>query len=129
MIVPIDSYTNLRSIMVKDAAEGEPIPILVDEVRARDFRGRREVDIIQARGSEFVPYNVCGPHKTGTRTFRAIEATPNNLDDWMGIPPYAACPLPPGQYRIITTTYATGPFGAEISGERSSNLFTIRPKG
>jgi hypothetical protein len=129
LIWPIGSVYELRSVIVNDAAEGTSPTMLVDRTIKRDFRGRFEVQILEREGSEMVVFWDCGAHASAERTYRQGVALPNplTLDWWMDIPPNRECPLPPGQYRIITTVYAETPFGGEAKVERQSNLFTILP--
>lgn len=127
---PMSRYYDLRSVMVSDAYEGTSPTMVVDRTIRREFRGRYEVQILERQGSEMVAYWACGDHVSRRRSYRPEASLPNplTLDWWMDIPPARECPLPPGQYRIITTVYATIPFGAEVSAERGSNLFTIHPR-
>jgi hypothetical protein len=124
---PMRHFYDLRSVMVSNAPEGTSPHMLVDRTIKRDFRGRYEVEILRAEGSEMVLYWGCGVHASSERTYRVIAALPDplTLDWWLDIPPNRECLLPPGQYRIITTVYAETPFGAEVSVERPSNLFTV----
>lgn len=127
---PMSFYYELRSVMVEDATEGKSPKVKVDRNIYRDFRGRYEIQILKLEGAEFTAFWACGEHRSPRRTYRVGATLPAdmNLDWWMDIPPNRECPLPPGEYRIITTVYALLPFGGEVSAERSSNAFLIRPK-
>lgn len=130
LVWSIDRVYQLRSVMVKDAVEGQSPAMLVDRTIVRDFLGRFDVQIIKATGSEFEVYRACGPHRSAWFPYRERASLPADLDLdwWIDIPPNPPCNLAPGQYRIITTVYAKAPLGAEVSIERISNLFTIWPK-
>jgi hypothetical protein len=123
-------YYQLRSVTVKDAYEGNSPRMIVDRTIRRQFRGRYEIQILRAEGGEYVAFWACGEHKSSWQTYRPEARLPEDLDLdwWMGIPPNRECELPPGQYRVVTTIFARGPFNAELSTERSSMPFTIRAK-
>lgn len=127
-VVPMSRYYELRSVSVSDTRVGVSPHMIVDRVIHRDFRGRYEVDIMRAEGSSFAVWWDCGIHETDWRTYRAQATLPPDLDLdwWLGIPPARECTLPPGTYKILTTVYAHGPFGAELNTTTESNLFTVR---
>jgi len=128
-MVPASSYYDLRSVFVEDTDQGVPPRIVVDRsINREQFRGRREVEVMRAAGSQFIYWQCGGPHTSEWRTYRRGEALPETIDLewWMSIPPNRPCPLPPGLYTIATTVYARGPLGAELSVTTMSNTFTVR---
>lgn len=127
LVVPMSRYYELRTVTVSDAEAGVSPQMIVDRTIHRDFRGRFEVEIMRAEGSEFTSWWQCGPHGSDWRTYRDEAALPADmdLDWWMGIPPNAPCPLPPGTYKIMTTIYARSWLGAELSVTTGSNVFTV----
>lgn len=128
LVVPMSHFYELRSVTVFDAEAGISPKVIVDRTIHRDFRGRFEIEIMRAEGSEFVAWWECGPHASDWRMYRDEASLPPHmtLDWWMGIPPNRACPLPPGTYKIVSTIYARGPLGAELSTTTESNVFTVR---
>lgn len=127
LVVPMSHYYELRSVTIADAPEGVSPKVIIDRTIHRDFRGRYEIDIMRAEGSEFVAWWECGPHESDWRTYRDEASLPDriDLDWWLGIPPARQCPLPPGTYKLLTTVYAEGPLGAELSVTTESNIFWI----
>lgn len=127
--VPMSRYYELRSVTVADARVGVSPDMIVDRTIHVDFRGRFEIDVMRAEGSEFVVWWECGPHASDWRMYRDEAVLPVDLDLnwWMGIPPNRECDLPAGTYKIITTIYARGPFGAELSTTTESNVFKVTP--
>lgn len=129
IVVPMSRYYELRSVTIADTTAGVSPSIIVDRTIKRDFRGRYEIEIMRAEGSEFVVWWECGPHVSDWRMYRDETSLPHDLtlDWWMGIPPARECPLPPGTYKVISTIYARGPLGAELSTTTASNVFHVRP--
>lgn len=127
--VPMSHYYELRSVTIADTEVGVSPKVIVDRVIKRDFRGRFEVEISRAEGSEFVAWWECGAHGSDWRWYRDEASLPAglDLDWWMGIPPNRACTFPPGTYKVSTTVYAKGPFGAELSTTTESNVFKVEP--
>jgi hypothetical protein len=128
-VVPMSRYYDLRAINVFDTTEGVSPFIIVDRTIARDFRGRYEVDILRVEGSEFTAWWACGSHVSDWRWYREEAELPQDLtlDWWMGIPPNLPCHLSVGTYKIVTTIYAQGLFGVELSATLDSNLFKVAP--
>lgn len=130
LVVPMSQYYDMRSVTVSDTKEGLSPQLLVDRTIRRDFRGRFEIEIMRAQGSEFVVWWECGSHVSGWRTYRdeAVLPASLNLDWWMGIPPNQPCPLPPGTYKVVSTIYAQSWLGAELSVTNDSNVFVVHPR-
>lgn len=128
-VVPMSRYYELRSVTIANAKVGVAPRLIVDRTIHRDFRGRFEVEIMRAEGSEFTAWWECGPHVSNWQMYRSEAALPPelNLDWWLGIPPNRACSLPPGTYKIATTVYALGPLNAELSTTTESNVFEVTP--
>lgn len=127
--VSIGRYYELRSVTVADTTVGGSPAVIVDRTILQSFRGRYEIDIMRAEGSEFVAWWECGAHVSDWRGYHQEASLPVDmtLDWWMGIPPNRPCPLPAGTYKVVTTIYAKGPFGAELSTTVDSNVFTVAP--
>lgn len=128
LVVPMSHFYELRSVTVSDAPAGVSPSLIVDRTIHRDFRGRFEIEIMRAEGSEFVAWWECGPHASDWRMYRDEARLPAemDLDWWMGIPPNRPCPLPPGTYKIVSTIYARAWLGAEVSTTTESNVFTVQ---
>ena len=127
-IQPMSSFYDLRTVKVEDTVPGVAPRMLVDRAIKRDFRGRFEIEIMRAEGSEFSVYWECGEHDSDWRAYRKDAVLPDDLDLdwWMGIPPNRPCPLPPGTYKIISTIYARGWLNAELKTTVDSNVFNVR---
>lgn len=127
LVLPMSHFYELNSVTVADSMPGTSPRLIVDRTIHRNFRGHFEVEVMRANGSEFTPYWECGPHVSDWRVYRAESVLPPDLDLdwWMGIPPNRECPLPEGTYKVLTTIYARGPLGAELSTSRESNVFTV----
>lgn len=126
-LVPMSRYYELRSVTIANTTVGVSPHILVDRTIHENFRGRFEIEIMRAEGSTFSAWWVCGPHSSNYRTYRSEAAIPADatLDWWLEIPPNRACTFPPGAYKIVTTVYAVGPLGAELSTTTESNVFEV----
>lgn len=126
-VVSMSRYYELKSVTVEDTMPGVPPRMIVDRTIHRDFRGRYEIEIMRAEGSEFSVWWQCGPHESTWRVYRddAVLPADLNLDWWMGIPPNQECPLPEGIYKVVTTIYARGPLGAELATTTESNVFNV----
>ena len=124
----MDRYYELRTVTVKDTVVGVSPRVIVDRTIHRDFRGRFEIEIMRAEGSEYNVWWECGPHDSDWRAYRDEASLPPDmdLDWWMGIPPNRPCPLPPGTYKIVSTIYARGWLGAELRVTTDSNPFVVR---
>ena len=129
MVVPMSAYYELRSVTIANSTAGVAPKVIVDRVVHRDFRGRYEIAIMRADGSRFAMFWDCGEQASDWRPYRADAVIPSDidLDWWLGIPPNRECHLPPGTYKVLTTIYARGPLGAELSATTESNVFTIGP--
>lgn len=129
LVVPMSRYYDLRSVTVSNTTVGISPQMIVDRMIRRDFRGRFEIDIMRAEGSEFEVWWACGQHTSEWRTYRDEAKLPPDmdLDWWMGIPPNRPCPLPEGQYKVVSTIYAKSFFGAELSVTTESNVFRVKP--
>lgn len=129
LVMPMSWYYDFRSITVSDTVAGVAPRVIVDRTIKQDFRGRRDVEILRAEGSEFVVWWHCGPHGTQWRPYRTNEKLPDDmdLDWWQDIPPARPCPLPPGTYKVNTVVYAKSWLGAELSVSIDSNTFTVFP--
>lgn len=127
LVVPMSRYYELRSVTIANTTDGVSPSMIVDRTIHRPFRGRYEIVIMRAEGSQFVTWWECGSHESGWRPYRTDASLPErlDLDWWMGIPPNRECPLPPGKWKILTTVYARGPLGAELSATTESNVFQV----
>lgn len=126
-LFPMTFFYELRSVTIDDAPSGQPPHIVVDRTINRVFTGRFDNVIMREQGSEFVAYWSCGTHGSDWRQYRPDAALPigADMDWWLDIPPNRECHLPPGRYKLVTTIFAKAWFGAEVSTERSSNVFTV----
>jgi hypothetical protein len=127
LLVPISFYYNLDSVHVEDATYGESPTMVVASSIARPFRGWREVQIERVVGSEYELYGACGVYSLPEASYGPTRELPDplTLDWWMGIPPNRECRLPPGDYRIVTTSYVRSLFDALLTKRVPSNTFTI----
>lgn len=131
IVVPMSRYYDLRSVTVADTVHGISPRVIVDRTIRRDFRGRFEIEIMRAEGSEFSAFWSCGDHDSEWRIYRDETMFPAGMDLnwWMGIPPNPYCDLPEGTYKIISTIYAQGWLGAVLSTTVDSNVFVVGEVG
>ena len=127
-VVPMSRYYELKSVTVSNTTVGVSPQMIVDRTIHRDFRGRFEIEIMRAEGSEFEVWWACGQHSSDWRTYRdeAVLPADMDLDWWLGIPPNRPCPLPDGTYKVVSTIYAKTWLGAELSTTTESNVFRVR---